>query len=42
MSTEHTATVARKTKETGITCEINIDRPGKNDIDTGIGFLDHV
>ena len=37
-----TAAVARKTKETDISCEINIDGTGKNDVDTGIGFLDHM
>ena len=34
--------MARKTKETDISCEINIDGTGKNDVDTGIGFLDHM
>ena len=34
--------VNRKTKETDIFCEINIDGTGKNEISTGIGFFDHM
>jgi len=34
--------VKRKTKETEITCEINIDGTGQNEISTGIGFFDHM
>ena len=34
--------VSRKTKETSINVEINIDGKGKYQIDTGIGFLDHM
>jgi imidazoleglycerol-phosphate dehydratase len=37
-----TAKVNRKTKETDISCEINIDGTGQNEISTGIGFLDHM
>ena len=37
-----TAKVNRKTKETDISCEINIDGTGKNEISTGIGFFDHM
>ena len=36
------AKVNRKTKETDISCEINIDGTGKNEISTGIGFFDHM
>ena len=36
------AKVNRKTKETDISCEINIDGTGQNIISTGIGFFDHM
>ena len=36
------AKVNRKTKETDILCEINIDGTGQNEISTGIGFFDHM
>ena len=36
------AKVNRKTKETDISCEINIDGSGQNEISTGIGFFDHM
>ena len=37
-----TAKVNRKTKETDIYCEINIDGSGLNEISTRIGFFDHM
>lgn len=36
------AQVARKTTETDIEVSINLDGTGKYDIETGIGFLDHM
>ena len=32
----------RKTKETNIDVEVNIDGTGKSEVNTGIGFLDHM
>lgn len=37
-----TAQITRDTKETKIDLTINIDGTGKHEIDTGIGFLDHM
>lgn len=37
-----TATIERKTAETAIRLEINLDGSGKSQIATGIGFLDHM
>lgn len=37
-----TGSIERKTNETTIAVEINLDGAGRYDVDTGIGFLDHM
>lgn len=37
-----TAKISRKTNETDITVELNLDGSGQHDIATGVGFLDHM
>jgi len=37
-----TAKIQRKTNETNISIELNLDGTGQKDIATGIGFLDHM
>ncbi len=36
------ASVERTTKETSISLKLNVDGTGRADIDTGVGFLDHM
>ena len=42
MSTARIARIARKTSETDISVEVNLDGTGVYDVSTGIGFLDHM
>ena len=37
-----TATVERKTKETSVRLEMNLDGSGEGKVETGIGFFDHM
>ena len=39
---QRTSKVDRKTKETDITVEINLEGTGHAELDTGVGFLDHM
>ena len=39
---DRTATVARDTTETTIECTLRIDGSGDADVDTGVGFFDHM
>jgi imidazoleglycerol-phosphate dehydratase len=41
-NTARTARIARKTQETDIAVEVNLDGTGGYDVSTGIGFLDHM
>ncbi len=36
------AEISRKTTETEVVCEINLDGTGSFDVKTGVGFLDHM
>ncbi len=42
MSTTRSATVTRKTQETRISVEIDLDGTGAYTVSTGLGFLDHM
>lgn len=43
MSTDaRTAAIERKTSETDIKCRLNLDGRGEADVNTGIGFFDHM
>ncbi len=39
---KRTAKIHRKTKETDVSLSLNLDGVGKYQIDTGVGFLDHM
>lgn len=40
---EHrTARIQRQTQETDVACELDLDGLGRYEIDTGVGFLDHM
>lgn len=42
MTDNRTAHISRKTKETAIELSINLDGTGKAELNTGIGFFDHM
>lgn len=42
MTTSRTASVDRQTAETKISLKLDIDGTGSSEIDTGVGFLDHM
>lgn len=42
LSNHRRASISRNTSETSITIDLDIDGEGKYDIDTGIGFFDHM
>ena len=42
MTQARTAQIKRETKETSIALSINLDGTGKAELDTGIGFFDHM
>jgi imidazoleglycerol-phosphate dehydratase len=42
MSNARTAGISRRTAETDISLSVRIDGSGKADVDTGIGFFDHM
>lgn len=39
---DRTAKIERKTNETDVTLSLNLDGVGRYEIDTGVGFLDHM
>jgi len=42
MNEQRQATITRRTGETDITLRLNLDGSGRAEVDTGIGFLDHM
>ena len=42
MSQQRTATINRTTRETDIQLSLNLDGSGQSDIDTGVGFFNHM
>ena len=41
-NTQRVAKISRQTQETSVDAELNVDGAGASEIDTGIGFLDHM